>query len=217
MCVSRSEEHLAETVAAIAAAGGRGELLATDLRGEEPIGSVVAATVERLGGLDILVNNAADDHDSSVIDTDLAVWQRVVELNLESCFLLCKAAGPHILAGGHGKVINVGSVLAHVAVRNNAAYIAAKSGLLGLTRGLALEWAPKGAQVNLLCPGFIRTEMTAGLWETDEGTDWVVKRTPMGRWGAPVDLVGPAVFLASPASDFMTGQSLVIDGGWTVH
>jgi NAD(P)-dependent dehydrogenase (short-subunit alcohol dehydrogenase family) len=145
------------------------------------------------------------------------VWRRVVQLNLDSCFLTCRAAAPHLLASGHGKVINVGSVLSHVAVKDNAAYISAKSGLAGLTRGLSLEWATKGVQVNLLCPGFIKTEMTQSLWETEAGAAWVTKRTPMRRWGEPADLVGPAVFLASSASDFMTGQSLVIDGGWTVH
>jgi NAD(P)-dependent dehydrogenase (short-subunit alcohol dehydrogenase family) len=188
-----------------------------DLRSEDAVAQAIDVAVQGMGGLDILVNNAADDHDSSVVDTDFDVWRRVVQLNLDSCFLTSRAAAPHLLESGHAKIINVGSVLSHVAVRDNAAYIAAKSGLLGLTRGLSLEWATKGVQVNLLCPGFIRTEMTQSLWETEAGAAWVTKRTPMRRWGEPEDLVGPAVFLASSASDFMTGQSLVIDGGWTVH
>jgi NAD(P)-dependent dehydrogenase (short-subunit alcohol dehydrogenase family) len=217
LCVARSADALEETIADAPAGSDRMDSFPADLRSEETIAEVVTAAVQGMGGIDILVNNAADDHDSSVIDTDFEVWRRVVQLNLDSCFLTCRAAAPHLLASEHGKVINVGSVLSHVAVKDNAAYISAKTGLLGLTRGLSLEWAPKGVQVNLLCPGFIRTEMTQSLWETEAGAAWVTKRTPMRRWGETEDLVGPAVFLASTASDFMTGQSLVIDGGWTVH
>jgi NAD(P)-dependent dehydrogenase (short-subunit alcohol dehydrogenase family) len=217
VCVARTAQALTETVAAGGSAAVRMHAVPMDLRGEDAAASAVEAALGLMGGLDILVNNAADDHDSALVDTELLVWQRVVQLNLESCFTLCRAAAAPLLADGGGKVINVGSVLSHVAVRDNTAYIAAKTGLLGMTRGLALEWASKGVQVNLLCPGFIRTEMTAGLWETEDGSAWVTKRTPMRRWGEPADLVGPAVFLASSASDFMTGQSLVIDGGWTVN
>jgi len=214
MCVARNEHLLTETTEEVRQAGGQGLWLARSLRGEQAITEVIAEASERLGGIDILVNNAADDHDSAVVDTDLATWQRVLELNLESCFLLCRAAAPHLMAHGSGKVINVASVLSMVAVRDNAAYIAAKGGLVAFTRGLALEWARKGVQVNALCPGFIRTDMTSGLWETDAGSQWVLKRTPVGRWGVPKDLVGAAVFLASRESDFMTGQSIVVDGGW---
>jgi NAD(P)-dependent dehydrogenase (short-subunit alcohol dehydrogenase family) len=217
LCVARSADALKETVADAPIGGERMDSFPVDLRSEEAVAQAIDVAVQGMGGLDILVNNAADDHDSSVVDTDFDVWRRVVQLNLDSCFLTSRAAAPHLLESGHAKIINVGSVLSHVAVRDNAAYIAAKSGLLGLTRGLSLEWATKGVQVNLLCPGFIRTEMTQSLWETEAGAAWVTKRTPMRRWGEPEDLVGPAVFLASSASDFMTGQSLVIDGGWTVH
>jgi NAD(P)-dependent dehydrogenase (short-subunit alcohol dehydrogenase family) len=217
LCVARSADALKETVADAPSGADRMDFFPADLRSEESIAQAVDAAVKGLGGLDILVNNAADDHDSSLVDTDFEVWRRVLQLNLDSCFLTCRAAAPHLLASGRGKVINVGSVLSHVAVRDNTAYIAAKSGLLGLTRGLSLEWATKGVQVNLLCPGFIKTEMTQALWETEAGAAWVTKRTPMRRWGEPEDLVGPAVFLASSASDFMTGQSLVIDGGWMAH
>lgn len=217
VCVARNAEMLKDTAQQAAQLGVRAEWIIADLRNEELIRTTVAQAAEKLGGIDILINNAADDHDSSVLDTELATWQRVLDLNLQTCFLLCREAGPHLIASGSGKVVNVASVLALVGVRDNAAYMAAKGGLLAFTRGLALEWARKGVQVNALCPGFIRTDMTSSLWQSPRGTEWVVKRTPIGRWGEVQDLVGPTVFLAAAASNFMTGQVVVVDGGWTVQ
>ena len=215
MCIARSGELLEETVAEIdRRGGGRAVSHAQDLRGEDGAKEAIEATVDRLGGIDILVNNAADDHESSVLETDLATWQRVIELNLESVFLLCRTAGPHLQRSGRGKVINVGSILAAVGVRDDAAYISAKHGLVGLTRALALEWARQGVQVNAIGPGFVRTEMTQPVWSSEAGSAWVLKQTPIGRWGEPDDLVGTAVLLASSASDFMTGQIVYVDGGW---
>jgi NAD(P)-dependent dehydrogenase (short-subunit alcohol dehydrogenase family) len=217
LCVARPASSLEETVArARAAGGGRVEHVATSLREPEAIAAVVEDAAKRLGGLDILVNNAADDHDSSVEQTSLEVFQRVIELNLQTCFLLCQAASPLLREGG-GKVINVASVLSTIGVRDNSAYIAAKHGLLGLTRALALEWARAGIQVNAIAPGFIRTEMTAAVWGDEKASRWVERNTPVGRWGETDDLVGLGVLLASRASDFITGQLFVADGGWTVQ
>lgn len=214
MCVARGEEGLKETVGEVAGVGRRGELLVADLSERDAPAWVVAETLGRLGGLDVLVNNAAGGHYTAAIDTDAEVWDRVLALDLRASFLLCREAGRHLVAQGRGKVINVASILGLAGDRHQAAYVAAKTGLVGLTRALALEWARSGVQVNALAPGFVVTDMTRRSFEDPRVRDWVEQRTPMGRWGRPEDLVGAAVFLASPASDFVTGHVLVVDGGW---
>jgi NAD(P)-dependent dehydrogenase (short-subunit alcohol dehydrogenase family) len=218
-CVARNETALQETAAQAKEAGGESVLaIPADLRSQASIDEVVADVAGQFGGLDVLVNNAADDHDSSIEDTSLETWQRVTELNAQSVFLLCKAAAPHLMAsGGYGKVINVASVLGTLGVRANAAYVASKHAVVGLTRALALEWARRGVQVNALCPGFIITDMTAHMHQDEAGNRWVIRNTPMGRWGECTDFAGAAVFLASRASDFMTGQTLVVDGGYAAQ
>lgn len=215
--VSRSQADLDETVAQTADAPGTCTAYSTDLRDPVSIDQVVENAIETLGGVDILVNNAGDDHDSPIEETDLDTFDRVVDLNLRSCWLLAKALSPQLTDGSGGKVINIASVLGLVGVRDDSAYIASKHGVIGLTRGLALEWARKGVQVNAICPGFIRTEMTKNVFENEDILKWVKRNTPMGRTAETEELVGPAVFLASTASDFMTGQALVIDGGWTAQ
>jgi NAD(P)-dependent dehydrogenase (short-subunit alcohol dehydrogenase family) len=215
LAVARSEEGLRET--ASLAPAGQVKVHATDLREPAAIERSVEDAAERLGGIDILVNNAADDHDSPIEKTDLSVWQRVIELNLQSCWLLSRAASGHLRADGGGKVINVASILGLVAIRNDSAYIAAKHGLVGLTRALALEWARRDIQVNALAPGFVETAMMGENLGDETVVNWLRRNTPQGRWAQTDEMTGPAVFLASRASDFMTGQVLVVDGGWTAQ
>lgn len=216
-CVARSADGLRETVGSIEDAGGRAIFRAVDLRSPEAISATVTEIATEMGGLDVLVNNAADDHDSRIEETSLETWQRVNELNVQSVFLLCQAAGPYLMANGGGKIINISSILGAIGVRDNSAYVASKHAVLGFTRALALEWARKGVQVNALCPGFIRTDMTRHAHENEAVSKWIVSRTPMGRWGETADLVGAAVFLASRASDFVTGQTLLVDGGYAAQ
>jgi 2-dehydro-3-deoxy-D-gluconate 5-dehydrogenase len=216
MGVARSEEGLEETARLAESAGGSVDVRSADLRDANAISACVDHTVTQLGGIDILVNNAADDHDSPIEDTDPSVWQRVIDLNLTSCWLMCRAASPHLADGG-GKVINVVSILGLVAVRDDSAYIAAKHGLVGITRALALEWARRNVQVNAIAPGFVRTAMTANLHDNEGVLKWIKRNTPQGRTAEPEEITGPAVFLAAHASDFMTGQVLVVDGGWTTQ
>ena len=213
--MARSEEGLKETAALAADAPGTIDILATDLRTPESAEAAILSAAETLGGIDVLVNNAADDHDSSIEKTDLAVFQRVIELNLQSCWVMTKAASPFLKDGG-GKVINIASVLGLVAIRNDSAYIAAKHGLVGLTRAVALEWARKNVQVNAICPGYIETAMLGNL-EDEALQEYAKATTPMNRWSQPEEYAGPAIFLASSASDFMTGQTLVVDGGYSAQ
>ncbi|WP_158888089.1 SDR family NAD(P)-dependent oxidoreductase [Amycolatopsis anabasis] len=218
-CVARNEKGLAETAELISAAGGpEAAVRSADLRDSSAIQQTVDSVTAELGGLDVLVNNAADDHDSPIEDTSLETWQRVVDLNARSVWLLSKAAGPYLReSGGYGKVINVASVMGTVGVRDNTAYVMSKHAIIGLTKALAVEWARKGVQVNALCPGFVVTDMTTHMHADETGSRWVTRQTPMGRWGETTDFVGSAVFLSSRASDFMTGQALVVDGGYTTQ
>lgn len=213
-CVARDEGGLKATADEINALDRRADWFPADLTDEENVARAVDEMVERLGGVDIVVNNAGTEHYSPALETDTHQWDLVIQLNLRTPFLLCREAGRHLVAQGSGKVINVVSVLGKVGDRNLAAYVASKSGLIGLTRALALEWAPHGIQVNALGPGFIATEMTADSFRNPRSREWVENRTPMHRWGDVEEVVGAAVFLASSASDFMTGQVVFVDGGW---
>lgn len=192
--------------------GGPGVFaIEADLADSASLARGLAEALETLGGLDILVNNAGVDHHAPVEETSLEEWARVQAVDLQAVFQLCRDAGPSLAADGGGKVVNIASVLGTRAVRNNAAYVAAKHGLIGLTRSIALEWARRGVQVNAVAPGFISTQMTASI--RDGAGDLIARRTPMGRWGRPEDLVGAVVFLASSASNFVTGETLIVDGG----
>jgi NAD(P)-dependent dehydrogenase (short-subunit alcohol dehydrogenase family) len=217
LAVSRSQGGLEETASLAASAPGEIAVRSADLRYPEAIEASVAAAAEQLGGLDIVVNNAADDSASDAIDkVDLAGFQSVLELTLQSTWLMCRAARTHLEDGG-GKVINVASMLGVVGVAGDSPYVAAKHGVVGVTRSLALEWARRGIQVNAIAPGWVRTEMIADILEDEAITKWIMRGTPMKRVADPEDMVGTAVFLASSASDYMTGQVLVVDGGWTAQ
>lgn len=213
---ARSEQGLAETAELASGASGSFDSASIDLRSAEGIDSCVAQAAESLGGLDILVNNAADDHESTIEDTDPAVWDRVLDLNLRSCWLMTRAASPYLRDGG-GKVINIASILGLVGIRNDSAYVAAKHGLIGVTRAVALEWARSGVQVNAIAPGFAQTAMLPDLTTNDAAANYIRKQVPMGRWAQPEEFAGAAVFLASRASDYVTGHVLVVDGGLTAR
>jgi NAD(P)-dependent dehydrogenase (short-subunit alcohol dehydrogenase family) len=213
--VARSEDGLKETAELADSAPGSFASYGADLRSPEAIEACVEHVATTLGGIDILVNNAGDDHDSSIEKTDLAVWQRILELNLQSAWLLTKAASPYLKDGG-GKVINVASVLGLIAMRNDSAYIASKHGLIGLTRAIGLEWARKGVQVNAIAPGYVETAMLPDLSD-EQIASYIRGQVPMGRWSQPAEVAGPAVFLASDASSYMTAQVLVVDGGLTAQ
>lgn len=214
-CVARDAGALEETSKEAAAGScARAEWRSSDLHSPGAVHDVVEDMVQRLGGVDILVNDAGSGHYTPVVETDPGVFREVVDLDLTVPYLLMREVGQHLLAQGSGKVVNVASILGVVGDRNQAAYVAAKTGLVGLTRAVALEWARSGVQVNALAPGFVVTDMTSGSYSNPRSRDYIEQRIPMGRWGVPSDLVGATVFLCSPASDFMTGQVIAVDGGW---
>jgi 2-deoxy-D-gluconate 3-dehydrogenase len=215
--MARDHARLEATVDMIRADGGTAASVTVDLADDTQLARAVGDAVESLGGIDILVNNAGIDHLAPALETPLEAWDRVMHVNLRAVFRMSQLVGRIMVDQGHGKVINVGSISSYVASHNDPSYIAAKHGLLGLTRALALEWAKANVQVNMLAPGYHKTDMTLDAYVTEDGFNWVVKRTPAGRWGDPQDLLGAVVLLASRASDYMTGTSITIDGGFTIQ
>ena len=166
-------------------------------------------------GIDILVNCAGTTIRGSAEDVDMKTWQKVLDVNLTAVFVLSQAFCRHRKrTGKSGKIINIGSLTCHAARPTTAAYGTSKSGLLMLTKTLAVEWAKYNITVNAIGPGYIATELTKPLWTDDDFNQWVLAKTPLARWGRPEDLVGTAVLLASKAGDFITGQIIYVDGGW---
>jgi len=187
---------------------------AADLTERDQTKSVIPRIVKRMGDIDILVNNAGIIRRFSAIDHPERDWDETLESDLSAAFILSQAAGRIMLKKGKGKIINIASVLSFQGGVNVAAYAAAKHGVAGLTRALANDWAGKGVNVNALAPSFYITELTKAIQEDPDRSNSITARTPAGRWGVPDDIVGAAVFLASPASDFIHGVILPVDGGW---
>ncbi|SEG87901.1 gluconate 5-dehydrogenase [Nonomuraea solani] len=173
------------------------------------------AIVADHGCPDILVNNAGIQIRGPLTELPIDDWRQVVDTNLTSGFVVGRTFARHMLRRGSGKIVNVCSVMNHLVRASVAPYAAAKSGLGGLTRVMCAEWAPHGIQVNGLAPGYIETDLNAALVADPDFTRWITGRTPAGRWGRVEDLVGPAVWLASSAADFVNGQVIYVDGGMT--
>jgi gluconate 5-dehydrogenase len=171
---------------------------------------------EQAGPLEILVNNAGVQHRVPMLDLELADWERVMTANLTSAFLVGREAARVMIPRGRGKIINICSVQTDLARPTIAPYVASKGGLRNLTRAMTAEWAGEGLQINGIAPGYIHTEMTQNLVDDADFNSWILGRTPARRWGTVDDLVGPAVWLSSRASDFINGQTIFIDGGMTV-
>lgn len=186
-----------------------------DLSKSETPKSLVEQTLDRFGRLDILVNNAGIIRRSPAVEHSEEDWEAVMEVNLFSVFRLCQLAGKHMIETERGgKIINIASLLSFQGGITVPAYAAAKGGVAQLTKALANEWAKHRINVNALAPGYMRTANTAALQADETRNRQILERIPAGRWGEPEDLVGAAVFLSSPASDYVHGHVLVVDGGW---
>jgi len=211
-CVCRTPAD--QTVASIRMLGRRAKIVSADLSTIEPAARVVDETVDGLGRLDILVNNAGIIRRADAVDFTEQDWDAVIDTNLKSVFFLCQAAGRHMIAQGGGKIINIASMLSFQGGIRVPSYTAAKSGIAGLTKLLANEWAAKGVNVNAIAPGYIATNNTAALQADEVRNSAILARIPSGRWGNAEDIGGPAVFLASRAAAYIHGHILAVDGGW---
>ena len=189
--------------------------VATDVTDEASVQAMVQRVLDRYGHIDILVNSAGIVALKPTVDFPVDEWQRIMDVNLRGTFLCCREVAKVMLAQERGKIINMSSVRGHQGRANDPAYPASKGAVNLLTKSLAIEWAQRGIQVNAIAPTFIRTELNASMLDDPDTRNWVLSRIPMGRVGQIWDLFGLAVFLASPASDFITGQTIYLDGGWT--
>ncbi len=214
----RDAAKSAAAVAEIAAAGGTAHAVAADVTQADSCRALVDAAVDRFGRLDILVNNAGIAIRKPPEDYALEDWNRVIATNLTSAFLCAQAAMAPMERAGGGKIINIGSMMSIFGASFVVAYGASKGGIVQMTKALACAWAPRNIQVNAILPGWIDTDLTrAGRREIEGLHERVLARTPAGRWGTPADHAGVAVFLASCASDFVTGAAIPVDGGYSVQ
>ena len=203
-----------ETQAKVEALGRRFVAIEANLITVEPIDRVVKETLDGLGGFDILVNNAGLIRRADAVDFSEKDWDDVMNVNIKSAFFMSQAAGRHFIAQGSGKIINIASMLSFQGGIRVPSYTASKSGIAGITRLLANEWASKGVNINAIAPGYMATDNTAQLRADADRNKSILDRIPAARWGEPSDLGGTAVFLASRASDYVNGAVIPVDGGW---
>ncbi|MFM0017171.1 2-dehydro-3-deoxy-D-gluconate 5-dehydrogenase KduD [Paraburkholderia azotifigens] len=211
--VSRSDDS--DTAQQVKALGRRYVGVSADLSSTAPIDDIVRAALEACGRIDVLVNNAGIIRRADALTFSEDDWDAVMNVNLKSAFFLAQAVARHFVdQEKRGKIINVASMLSFQGGIRVASYTSSKSGMLGLTRLLANEWAARGINVNAIAPGYMATSNTAALRDDEQRNSEILARIPAGCWGTPDDLAGPVVFLASSASDYVHGHTLAVDGGW---
>jgi len=188
----------------------------TDVSKEDQVINMVKTAVERFGSLEILVNNAGIASLSPSVDMSLEEWKKVIDVNLTGVFLCARVAAREMIKKKYGKIVNISSIYGAVGdIYPTAPYYASKGAVINLTRALAVEWAPHKINVNAIAPGFFPSEMTESVFQDEQALKYILSRTPLGRTGEPLDLKAALIYLASPASNYVTGQTIFVDGGWT--
>ena len=211
----RGRDKLERASAGLRDAGGSAAIAAFDVTDSAAVNAGVAAALAEHGAIDILVNNAGMQHRQPIETFTDDEWHRLMETNVSAAFYVARAVIPSMKAKRAGKIINICSVLSFISRPTIVPYATSKGALAMFTKGLAVELAPFGIQANAIAPGFYKTEMNTALFTNPEFDAWVCKRTPAARWGDPSELAGAAVFLASRASDYVNGQIVAVDGGFT--
>ena len=215
---ARNADKGKAAVRELEALGAHARFIAVDVGSERSVAALIADTVAQCGRLDILVNNAGINIRKPAQELKLEEWRQVIDINLTSALLCCRDAYPHLKKSGSGKIINIGSMMSIFGASFAPAYGASKGGIVQLTKSMAVAWAPDNIQVNAVLPGWIDTDLTRTARQHVAGLhDKVLAGTPAARWGNPDDFGGIAVFLASKASDFVTGAAIPVDGGYSVQ
>lgn len=212
--VARDSAKLAEAADAVRAQGGEAHVFEADITKEEQVVALDQKVRAALGTVQILINNAGVNLRKPVTDFTLAEWQGVLDTNLTSVFLMCRAFVPHMKGTGYGRIINMTSIMSHVSLPERTAYSATKAGLLGFTRALAMELAEDGVTVVGISPGPFATEMNTALMNDPQKSAMFLSKIPVHRWGQVEDIGALAVFLCGESASFVTGTDIVIDGGW---
>ncbi len=215
--VSRTEDELREVSNKVKSLAEKRKVLLfpADLALSDEIPRLVENILAEFGRIDILVNNAGRNIRGPAEDLDIRDWDAVVDLNLKSSFIMAQAVGRIMIRQGYGKIINTASLTSFIGLPDMVAYCASRGGIGQMTKALAVEWAQHGVRVNAIAPGYFLTKLTEPLFQDPKRKEWILSKVPMGRTGdAEKDLSGVVVFLASPASDYITGQIIVVDGGW---
>jgi NAD(P)-dependent dehydrogenase (short-subunit alcohol dehydrogenase family) len=214
---SRTPAELEKAGDAIRALGRRALVVPTDITKIPAITAMVEKAVNEFGHIDILVNNAGINIPQSAVDVTEEAWDRVININLKGLFFCAQAVGKVMIRQKSGKIINISSQTGTVAIPQRAAYCSSKGAVNQLTKLLALEWAPHHINVNAVAPTFIETPFSAPMFKNEDFHRYVLSNIPLGRVGKPSDVTGAVIYLASPASDLVTGHILLVDGGWTIH
>ena len=211
----RNKDDLKRVSTTVMETGNTAEGFHLDVTSADSVRAGVNRILQHFGKIDILVNNAGVNHRVPVLQYDEEAWDMVINTNLKGYFLVAKAVVPQMIEHGYGKVINMSSILGTVALPNQLAYAASKGGVDQMTKVMAVEWAKQGVRVNAIGPTYFETDLVTQIRNDPERFNFINERTPMGRWGHLNELEGIVIFLAAPASDFITGQTIYIDGGWT--
>lgn len=212
--MGRAQETIEKAAKDVASVGQKAVAVVGDTSKEEDARWVVDETLKAFGRVDILVNAAGVTSRAPAEEFPVAEWDRIMGVNLRGVYLMSVAVGKEMIKQKRGKIINIASLSTYIGIPNASAYVASKGGVGQYTKTLAIEWAKYNVQVNGIAPGYIETDMTRPLKQNPERNEWILMRTPAKRWGQPEDLAGAAVFLASAASDFVTGHILDVDGGF---